>query len=55
MFTVAACCAFAGRLRATGVEKIYTGHCTGGPALALLQERFGPGCRALSTGQVLEL
>ena len=44
-----------GALEELGVEAVYTGHCTGGPALALLQERFGPGCRALSTGQVLEL
>ncbi|MCI9567621.1 MAG: MBL fold metallo-hydrolase [Lawsonibacter sp.] len=45
----------AAALEELGVEAVYTGHCTGGPALALLQERFGPGCRALSTGQVLEL
>lgn len=42
-------------LKELGVEEVYTGHCTGEPALALLQERFGPDCRALSTGQVLEL
>ena len=40
-------------LKELGVEEIYTGHCTGEPALALLQERFGPSCRALATGQVL--
>lgn len=40
-------------LKELGVEEIYTGHCTGEPALALLRERFGPGCRALSTGQAL--
>lgn len=45
----------AAALEELGVEAVYTGHCTGVPALALLQERFGPGCRALSTGQVLEL
>lgn len=45
----------AGALRGLGVEAICTGHCTGPSALALLQERFGPECRALSTGQVLKL
>ena len=40
-------------LKELGVEEIHTGHCTGETALALLQKRFGPGCRALSTGQVL--
>lgn len=42
-------------LKHLGVEEIYTGHCTGAPALAVLQECFGPGCLALSTGQTLEL
>lgn len=42
-------------LKELGVEEIYTGHCTGETALALLRERFGPGCHALATGQVLEL
>lgn len=42
-------------LRELGVKEIYTGHCTGEAALALLKERFGPGCRALATGQVLKL
>lgn len=40
-------------LKDLGVEEIHTGHCTGEPALALLKERFGPGCHALATGQVL--
>ncbi len=40
-------------LKELGVEEIYTGHCTGDAALGLLRERFGPGCRALATGQVL--
>lgn len=40
-------------LKELGVEEIYTGHCTGETALGLLQERFGPGCHALATGQVL--
>lgn len=42
-------------LKELGVEEIYTGHCTGETALALLRDRFGPGCHALATGQVLEL
>lgn len=40
-------------LKELGVEEVYTGHCTGETALDLLQERFGPGCHALATGQVL--
>ena len=47
--------AVAEALRELGVEQLWTGHCTGGPALELLQDRFGAGCRALTTGQVLEL
>lgn len=41
-------------LRELGVKQVYTGHCTGEPALSLLKERFGPNCSALSTGQVLQ-
>ena len=41
-------------LKQLGVEEIYTGHCTGEMALELLKERFGPGCHALATGQVLD-
>lgn len=40
-------------LRELGVEEVYTGHCTGETALELLRERFGSGCQALATGQVL--
>lgn len=40
-------------LKELGVEEIYTGHCTGQTALELLKQRFGPGCHALATGQVL--
>ena len=32
----------------------YTGHCTGPEALALLKERFGPGCHGLTGGLVFE-
>ena len=43
----------AGALKELGVEELHTGHCTGEAAFALLRERFGPGCHALSAGQVL--
>ena len=41
----------ADELKKLGVEEIHTGHCTGDPALALMQERFGPKCTALTGGQ----
>lgn len=44
----------ADELKKLGVREIYTGHCTGDPALALMRERFGPGCTALTGGQQLE-
>lgn len=47
--------AVADELKALGVKEVYTGHCTGDPALALLQERFGAGCRKLMTGMTFEL
>ena len=43
----------ANALKELGGEEIYTGHCTGQTALELLKQRFGPGCHALATGQVL--
>ena len=42
-------------LKALGVERILTGHCTGQPALERLTEYFGPGCQGLYTGQVFTL
>lgn len=36
-----------------GVEQIYTGHCTGGPAFALLKEELGERVHSLQTGDVL--
>ena len=42
-------------LKELGVEEVYTGHCTGLPALALLKERFGEGCHGLTSGMVFEL
>ena len=43
--------AVADELKRLGVTEIHTGHCTGTPALALMQERFGPGCTPMVTGQ----
>ena len=45
----------ADELKKLGVEEVYTGHCTGLPALALLKERFGEGCFGLTTGMTFEL
>jgi 7,8-dihydropterin-6-yl-methyl-4-(beta-D-ribofuranosyl)aminobenzene 5'-phosphate synthase len=45
----------ADELRRLGVEEVYTGHCTGLPALKLLKERFGEGCHGLTTGMTFEL
>ena len=42
-------------LKELGVEEVYTGHCTGLPALALLKERFGEGCHGLTSGLTFEL
>ena len=41
-------------LKQLGVEEVYTGHCTGPNALALLKERFGVGCYGMTTGQTFE-
>ena len=41
-------------LKELGVEEVYTGHCTGLPALELLKQRFGEGCHGLTTGQTFE-
>ena len=38
-----------------GVEQIYTGHCTGQAALALLQDRLGERIQALTTGLCVTL
>ena len=46
--------AFAGRVRETGIKTIYTGHCTGDRALAILKEELGDGCvRPFETGMVI--
>ena len=47
--------ALAARIRATGIEKIYTGHCTGGPAYDILKEELGDQAEQLYTGMELIL
>ncbi len=40
----------AGRIRTTGIRKIYTGHCTGQPAFEVLKEELGDQVCQLYTG-----
>lgn len=47
--------ALAGRIRETGVEKIYTGHCTGGKAYRILQKELGDKAEQLYAGKVIEI
>lgn len=47
--------AFAHRLEETGVEIIYTGHCTDEKAMTILHEELGDKVRSLSTGLEFEL
>ena len=47
--------AFAARVGDTGVESIYTGHCTGDRALAILKEELGDIVHTLRTGLVFEI
>lgn len=46
--------ALAHRVEALGVKEIYTGHCTGEPAFAILKEELGEQIQYFSTGTVLE-
>lgn len=46
--------AFARRVKATGIQKLYTGHCTGKKALRLLQEELGEVVEPFSVGLVME-
>ena len=46
--------AFAERLRDLDVQKIYTGHCTGGRAYEILHEVLGDRAEQLHTGMVIE-
>lgn len=45
---------FAGRVKATGIEEVYTGHCTGKKPFKILQEALGDGIHQLHTGLVME-
>lgn len=45
----------AGALMDMGVKKVYTGHCTGNSALALLRQAMGDGVHHLTGGLVIEL
>ena len=42
------------RIRRTGIERIYTGHCTGKRPLHILQEELGEVVQPLFTGLVME-
>lgn len=46
---------FAHRLEGTGVESIYTGHCTGQKALDILRAELGDKVRSLHTGLVIDI
>ena len=46
--------ALAARIRKTGIEEIYTGHCTGSHALAILQEELGEMVRPIQVGLTME-
>lgn len=41
-------------IRATGIQQVYTGHCTGGRAFAVLKEELGDMVNQLSCGLVVE-
>lgn len=47
--------AFAHRLGSTGVESIYTGHCTGDRAMAILREELGDIVHSFKTGLAFEI
>lgn len=47
--------AFARRLLDTGVQRVWTGHCTGERAFSLLRESLGEHVFRLSSGAVIEL
>ena len=47
--------AFARRVGDTGVEAVYTGHCTGQKAWNIMHEELGDKVHALQTGLVFEL
>lgn len=45
----------AGRILETGIQRVYTGHCTGDRAFGLLKEELGGRLMQLRTGLVMEL
>ncbi len=47
--------ALAERIRETGIERIYTGHCTGERAVGLLQEQLGDMVKTIYTGMEIEV
>lgn len=47
--------ALAGRIRETGIRQIYTGHCTGKRAAAILREELGDMVTQIHTGLEIEL
>lgn len=46
--------AFAKRVKETGIEKLYTGHCTGETGYQILKEELGDRVEQLKTGLVME-
>ena len=47
--------ALAKRIEETGIEMVYTGHCTGNRAYGILKENLGEICSQLSVGLVIEV
>ena len=43
------------RIKDTGIEKIYTGHCTGDRAFGLLKNELGDKAEELFAGKIIEL
>ena len=43
------------RIKDTGIERIYTGHCTGDKAFAILKKQLGEGAHELFSGMVIEI
>ena len=46
---------FSGRVLNTGVTAVYTGHCTGDKAMAIMREELGDKLHAFKTGLVIEI
>ena len=45
----------AAAIRKTGIEQVYTGHCTGERGYEVLREELGDGVRQIQTGMVIEV